>query len=57
MKTTIAFLLLLTLCFSSFAQPQSDRQQFIRYDAPLIALTHVRVIDGTGRRRAKTKRS
>jgi imidazolonepropionase-like amidohydrolase len=27
---------------------QSDRQQFIRVEAPLIALTNVRVIDGTG---------
>ena len=34
---------------STFAQtPQSDRQQFIRVEAPVIALTHVRVIDGTG---------
>jgi imidazolonepropionase-like amidohydrolase len=28
--------------------PQSDRQQFIRVEAPVIAVTHVRVIDGTG---------
>lgn len=48
MKPVCACLLLLTLCFSAFAQPQSDRQQFIRYDAPVIALTNVRVIDGTG---------
>ncbi|HEX5704484.1 MAG TPA: amidohydrolase family protein [Pyrinomonadaceae bacterium] len=48
MKTTSACLLLLTLCFCASAQPQSDRQQFIRYDAPLITLTNVRVIDGTG---------
>ena len=48
MKTTTALVLLLTLCVSAFAQPQSDRQQFIRYDAPVIALTNVRVIDGTG---------
>jgi imidazolonepropionase-like amidohydrolase len=48
MKTASAFLLLQTLCLSTFAQPQSDRQQFIRYDAPVIALTNVRVIDGTG---------
>ncbi len=41
-------LLLLVVSFSvSFAQ-QSDRQQFIRIEAPLIALTNVRVIDGTG---------
>lgn len=48
MKTTSACLLLLTLCFSAFAQPQTDRQQFIRYDSSVIALTNVRVIDGTG---------
>jgi len=28
--------------------PTSELQQFIRVDAPVIALTHVRVIDGTG---------
>jgi imidazolonepropionase-like amidohydrolase len=28
--------------------PPSERQQFIRADAPVIALIHVRVIDGTG---------
>jgi imidazolonepropionase-like amidohydrolase len=48
MKTTSACLLLLILCFCAFAQPQSDRQQFIRYDSSVIALTHVRVIDGSG---------
>src|SRR5262245_66647922 len=49
MKTIITLLLLLTLCFSTFAQaPQSDRQQFIRVEAPVTALTNVRVIDGTG---------
>jgi len=32
---------------SAFGQAP-DRQQFIRVEAPLIALTHVRVIDGTG---------
>ena len=49
MKVTTALLLLLTVCITTFAQaPQSDRQQFIRVEAPVIALTHVRVIDGTG---------
>jgi len=48
MKILSVLLLVLTLCFAGFAQPQSDRQQFIRYDAPVIALTNVRVIDGTG---------
>jgi len=33
----------------SIAQaPQSDRQQFIRVEAPVVILRHVRVIDGTG---------
>lgn len=38
------------LLFTSLAFPQgqSERQQFIRVEAPLIALTNVRVIDGTG---------
>jgi imidazolonepropionase-like amidohydrolase len=38
------------LIFASLAsaQAQSDRQQFIRVEAPVIALTNVRVIDGTG---------
>ena len=40
-------LLLLLVSFVTSAQ-QSDRQQFIRVEAPLIALTNVRVIDGTG---------
>src|SRR5207247_2309392 len=49
MKTRIALLCLFALSITSLAQaPQSDRQQFIRVDAPVIALTHVRVIDGTG---------
>jgi len=49
MKIRTAFLLLLTFSVSTFAQtPQSDRQQFIRVEAPVVALTHVRVIDGTG---------
>jgi len=48
MKTATVFLLLIA-CAASFAQgPQSDRQQFIRVEAPVIALTHVRVVDGTG---------
>src|SRR6185369_16307180 len=41
--------LLLTAFVASFAQgPQSDRQQFIRVEGPVIALIRVRVIDGTG---------
>jgi len=47
MKTTTIFLLLIAFV-GSFAQgPQSDRQQFIRVEGR-VALTHVRVIDGTG---------
>jgi imidazolonepropionase-like amidohydrolase len=45
-ETTIV---LLTLCITCFGQgPQSERQQFIRVEAPVIALTNVRVIDGSG---------
>ncbi|HSK64873.1 MAG TPA: amidohydrolase family protein, partial [Pyrinomonadaceae bacterium] len=44
-KVVPLFLLLfVSVCFAQ----QSDRQQFIRVEAPLIALTNVRVIDGTG---------
>lgn len=50
MKTTIIFLLLLLIIvINSAAQgPASDRQQFIRVGGPVVALAHVRVIDGTG---------
>ena len=49
MKTTSALFLLFTLFITCLAQtPPSDRQQFIRVEAPVVALTHVRVIDGTG---------
>src|SRR2546423_8384426 len=49
MKMTTAFLLLITVSTASFAQaPQTDRQQFIRAEAALVILRHVRVIDGTG---------
>ena len=47
MKPKIASLLLFFSTIVSLAQTP-DRQQFIRTEAPLIALTHVRVIDGTG---------
>src|SRR6266849_4798916 len=47
MKTTTHMLLLFCFVITSFAQAP-DRQQFIRTEAPLIALVHVRVIDGTG---------
>jgi imidazolonepropionase-like amidohydrolase len=48
MKIVIALLLFTSVFVSSYAQSSEDRQQFIRTDAPVIALTHVRVIDGTG---------
>src|SRR6267154_1504871 len=49
MKITNAMFVLLSVVLGCSAQtPQTDRQQFIRAEAPLIALAHVRVIDGTG---------
>jgi imidazolonepropionase-like amidohydrolase len=47
MRNTLAFLLIVCIATTSFAQAP-DRQQFIRTEAPVIALIHVRVIDGTG---------
>ncbi|HLM57180.1 MAG TPA: amidohydrolase family protein [Pyrinomonadaceae bacterium] len=40
-------LLLFCLCVASPAQAP-DLRQFVRVEAPTVALTHVRVIDGTG---------
>src|ERR1700730_10508189 len=52
MKTKLPIILLFCFAIASLAMASftqgPDRQQFIRTDAPLIALTHVRVIDGTG---------
>jgi imidazolonepropionase-like amidohydrolase len=52
MKLTTAFLLLVGIAVGSpgfLAQgPAADRQQFIRVEAPVVVLTHVRIIDGTG---------
>ena len=48
MKTTTALLLLCIAFVNCLAQTQTERQQFIRTEAPVIALAHVRVIDGTG---------
>jgi imidazolonepropionase-like amidohydrolase len=49
MKITTAIFLLFTAFINCLAQtPPSDRQQFIRVEAPIVALTHVHVIDGTG---------
>ena len=47
MKPKLPLLLLFCCAINSFAQVP-ERQQFIRTEAPLIALAHVRVIDGTG---------
>jgi len=47
MKTSVCFVLILCFSYLSFAQT-NERQQFIRIEAPIIALIHVRVIDGTG---------
>lgn len=47
MKTRLAALLL-CLCAAPLAQTPADRQQMVRVEAPVVALTHVRVIDGTG---------
>ena len=44
---TLGFLLFV-LTVNSFGQIPSDLQPFIRVNAPMIALTNVRVIDGTG---------
>ena len=49
MKTTTAvFLLFITFIVCLAQGPAADRQQFIRIEAPVVALTHVRVIDGSG---------
>jgi imidazolonepropionase-like amidohydrolase len=42
-------LLIFLFCFAITTSAQApDRQQFIRVEAPVVVLTHVRVIDGTG---------
>lgn len=43
----VVILLLLALFPTAFGQISAN-QQFIRVDAPVVALTHVRIIDGTG---------
>ena len=48
MKPASVLLVIVASVLSVFAQPQSERQQFIRIEAPAIALKNVRVIDGTG---------
>jgi imidazolonepropionase-like amidohydrolase len=44
-KAATAFLLLISFAVTLFGQTQNE---FIRVNAPVVALTHVRVIDGTG---------
>ena len=49
MKIATAVLLLVGIAVGSVAQgPTAERQQFIRVEAPVVVLTHVRIIDGTG---------
>jgi len=58
MKIATAFLLLVGIAVGSSGSPgfpgyvvqgpPADRQQFIRVEAPVVVLTHVRIIDGTG---------
>jgi len=48
MKPTATLILMFALLFPVLGQQQSERQQFIRVEAPAIALKNVRVIDGTG---------
>ena len=47
MKTATIFLLFAAFVISFAQGPQSDRQQLVRVEGR-VALTHVRVIDGTG---------
>ena len=50
MKIVTAFLLLVGITVGSAGSivqgPTAERQQFIRVEAPVVVLTHVRVIDG-----------
>ncbi len=55
MKIVTSFLLLAGIAVGSVGSPGSvvqgpaaERQQFIRVEAPVVVLTHVRIIDGTG---------
>ena len=47
LRTINALITVLCFTFCVFGQ-DGDRRQYIRVDAPLIALTSVRIIDGTG---------
>jgi imidazolonepropionase-like amidohydrolase len=49
MKTTRTLLVICIAFVNCFAQTgSSERQQFIRAEAPVIALAHLRIIDGSG---------
>lgn len=51
MRATILLLLLSTVSSATSAEaPRADRQPFIRVEAPIVALTRVLIIDGTGAR-------
>jgi imidazolonepropionase-like amidohydrolase len=43
-----AIAILLLLCYAAGASAQGNRAQFVSFDEPLIALKHVRIIDGKG---------
>jgi hypothetical protein len=48
----VATALFLLVCYQAIAQPvtrlSDEVLEFVSVDAPVVALTHVRVIDGTG---------
>src|SRR5215204_3510811 len=48
MRIRTVVLLLFSFTIGSIAQGPSAERQFIRIDVPVVALIHVRVIDGTG---------
>jgi imidazolonepropionase-like amidohydrolase len=48
MRIFIALLFSISAAASLAQSPAGDRQQFIRSEAPVIALNNVRIIDGTG---------
>jgi imidazolonepropionase-like amidohydrolase len=49
MKSIFLTLFFLILVLNTLAQgPGGERQQFIRVDAKVVALVHVRIVDGTG---------